>query len=161
MVDPVRSSTVTSPIEIAEITGAIGVTMFDDAEAALFPAAFEATTWQFTGLPFARPLTRSGEPVPDWDCEPQVALYPVMGDPPSVPGGVKDTTTEPSNASAVPIVGAPGTVRGVTTKPDEAGPAPVALVATTVQVTATPLASPATVIGEPAPETVWLPHVAA
>jgi hypothetical protein len=43
----------------------------------------------------------------------------------------------------------------------EAGPVPTLLVAVAVQLTATALASPVTVIGEAVPDTVCVPHVAA
>ena len=40
----------------------------------------------------------------------QVAVYPVMADPPLAPGAVKVTDAEAFPGVAVPIVGAPGDV---------------------------------------------------
>jgi len=57
-----------------------------------------------------------GDPPPDADTvaspsnEKHVAVYPVTADPPSLPGGEKLTTAEPTPpATATPITGAPGT----------------------------------------------------
>ena len=67
-------------------------------------------------------------------------------------------------AVAVPIAGAPGTVAGdigVTVLDAADGTLlPWALVAMTVQDTATPLASPNTVIGEPLPPALCPPQLA-
>ena len=65
-------------------------------------------------------------------------------------------------AVAVPIVGAPGKVGPGVTGFDAADaiPVPIALVAFTMHVTAVPLVSPVTVIGEAAPLALSAPQVA-
>ena len=64
-------------------------------------------------------------------------------------------------ATALPIPGAPGIVAGVTLfESRESTPVPTALVATTRQVTGTPLARPVTVIGDPVPLPLCVPQVA-
>jgi hypothetical protein len=83
-----------------------------------------------------------------------VTVYPVIVDPPSLPGAVHETSAEPSPATADTPVGASGATAGVTgVDADEAGPSPFSLVATTVNVYAVPLVSPDTV-HEVAPEVV-------
>jgi hypothetical protein len=64
-----------------------------------------------------------------------VAVYPVIALPPLEAGALKTTTTWPSEAVTLEIVGAPGTEMGVTllVAPD-AAPVPAALVAVTVKV---------------------------
>jgi hypothetical protein len=76
-----------------------------------------------------------------------VAVYPVIVEPPSEAGAVKGTDACAFPATAVPIVGAPGTVTGVAELEAElAVPVPTAFVAVTVKVYAVPLVSPVTVI---------------
>jgi hypothetical protein len=88
------------------------------------------------------------EPVPVLAPGFEVAVYPVIADPPSLDGAVNDTLACASPFVAVPIVGAPGTVDGVTELEAElARPVPLALVAVTVKVYAVPLVRPVTVIG--------------
>ncbi len=65
----------------------------------------------------------------------EVAVYPVIGLPPSEAGGVKATVAWPLPAVALPMVGAPGTPAGVTLfDAADAGPLPTALAAFTVKV---------------------------
>ena len=85
----------------------------------------------------------------------------MIGDPPSFVGAVKATETVVLPAVAVPMVGASGTVAGVTLfEAADGGLSPTALVATTVQVTGTPLVRPVTVMGEFVPEALSVPQVA-
>jgi hypothetical protein len=64
-----------------------------------------------------------------------VAVYPVIAEPPLDAGAVKLTIACAFPAVAVTLVGASGTVDGVTTaEANEAGPTPMALVAFTVKV---------------------------
>ena len=77
----------------------------------------------------------------------------MIGDPPSLNGAVNVTETVVLPAVAVPMVGASGTVAGVTLFDAADGSlSPTAFVATTVQVTGTPLVRPVTVMGEVAPD---------
>ncbi len=118
-----------------------------EADAALVPTALVAVTEQVYAVPLARPVTVSGEAGPDAENPPglQVAVYEVMGDPPSLAGAVNATVACALPGVAVPIVGAPGTVAGVTLfDAAEAGPVPSAFVAVTVNVYAVPFASPVT-----------------
>jgi len=65
----------------------------------------------------------------------EVAVYPVIAEPPSLAGTVNVTVAWAFPFVAVPIVGAPGTVVGVTEFEAElARPAPLAFVAVTVNV---------------------------
>lgn len=76
-------------------------------------------------------------------------------------GAVKVTVADALPAVAVPIVGAPGAVAGVTLFDAAEGVlVPTPFVAVTVQVTGVPLMSPLTVIGEPPPDALCVPHVA-
>ena len=51
-----------------------GVTLLDAADAALLPMALVAITVQVTAVPLANPVTTIGEPLPDCDCAPQLAV---------------------------------------------------------------------------------------
>ena len=85
----------------------------------------------------------------------------MIGDPPLFVGAVKATKTVVSPEVAVPMVGASGGVAGVTLFEAADGALfPTELVATTVQVTLTPLVRPDTVMGEVVPEALWAPQVA-
>ena len=76
-------------------------------------------------------------------------------------GAENATLTWPLPAVATTAVGAPGAPAGVTVfDTAEGAPGPIALVAKTVQLTATPLANPPTVIGETPPPPLWAPQVA-
>jgi hypothetical protein len=159
-------ATVTLPlpgvaVPIAGAPGTVaGVTVLDEAEGVLVPTALVAVTVQDTGVPLASPVTVIGEAGPLALCPPQVAVNPVIADPPSEPA-VKPTVTLVLPAAAVPMVGALGTVAGVML-PDgaEAGPVPMALVAVTVHVTGVPLARPVTVMGDVGPLALCAPQVA-
>ena len=84
-----------------------------------------------------------------------------MAEPPLLAGAVNVTVAVALPAEAVPIVGAPGTVAGVTLfEAPDAGPVPTGFVAATVHVTAVPFVSPATVMGDAAPDALCVPHVA-
>ena len=63
-------------------------------------------------MPFVRPVTAMGLEAPDTLMLPglQVAVYPVMADPPFAPGAEKATDAEPLPGVAAPIVGAAGDV---------------------------------------------------
>jgi len=64
-----------------------------------------------------------------------VAVYPVIAEPPLLAGAVNATDADPVPAVAVPMVGAPATVIGVTLLLAAlAALAPTALVAVTVDV---------------------------
>ncbi len=84
-----------------------------------------------------------------------VAVYPVIAEPP-VALVVKGTDTTPDAPPvAVPMVGACGTVVAVILlDAAEAGLVPTALVAVTVNVYAVPEARPVTVNGDEAPDAV-------
>ena len=79
--------------------------------------------------------------------------------PPLLACAVKLTVASALPAVAVPIVGAPGTVAGVTLfEAAEATPLPTEFVALTVHVTARPLESAVTVIGEVVPVALCVPQ---
>jgi hypothetical protein len=81
-------------------------------------------------------------------CPPGVAVtvYPVIGEPPSLAGGVHDTPTWVFPGTTATAVGAPGTVRGVTAAlATDTADVPAALVAVTVNVYAVPFVRPVTV----------------
>jgi hypothetical protein len=89
-----------------------------------------------------------------------VAVYPVMTEPPLNAGGVNATVACVLPAVAVPIVGALGTVNGVTLlEAADSALLPAMLVACTVNVYAVPLASPETTMGDAAPVPVKPPGV--
>ena len=88
----------------------VGVTGFEGLEAALTPNKLDAATVQVTVPPGLTPVTVNGLDVPLAVAPPvQVAVYPVIGDPPEA-GGVNVTTTDPPEAVALPITGTPGCV---------------------------------------------------
>ena len=97
--------------------------------------------WAVMGEEAARKFNPPGD---------ETAWYCVMGNPPSFEGGVNEMVAPPGLATAVTPVGGSGTVDSGITSLDgaEAAPSPFALVAVTVKVCATPLASPAMVTGE-------------
>jgi len=79
-----------------------------------------AVTVNVYGVEPLRPLTVTGEdaPVPVIDPGLEVAVYPVIADPPLSDGAVKVMLADVELAKeAVPIVGAPGTVLGIGHKP--------------------------------------------
>jgi hypothetical protein len=136
-----------------------GVTLPEGEDAALGPTALVAITVQVTGVPLVSPLTRIGDVGPLADCEPQVAVKLVMGEPLSAPA-VKATEAPLLAVVAIPMVGAPGTVAGVTLlESDEATLVPTPFVAVTVQVTGVPLVSPLTTMGELIPPALCVPQV--
>lgn len=84
-----------------------------------------------------------------------------MALPPLLAGAVKVIDTCVLPAVAVPMVGAPGTVTGVTlADAPDATLEPMTLAAFTLQVTAVPLVSPVTVMGDAVPVAVCVPQVA-
>ena len=72
------TETVVLPAVAAPIVGApgtvAGVTLFEAADAALFPTAFVASTVQVTGAPLVRPVTTMGEAEPEMLWVPHVAV---------------------------------------------------------------------------------------
>jgi hypothetical protein len=75
------------------------------------------------------PMTVAACPLED------VAVYPVMAEPPVLAGAIQLTVAEAFAAVAVPMVGAAGTVAGVTElDAADAAPVPAALMARTVKV---------------------------
>ena len=119
-----------------------GVALFDAADSDRRRSAFVACTVHVTAVPFGTitligedvPVPVKGPPVPL-----QVAVKPVIVLPPSNAGPVKATSTEPSPAVAVPIVGASGTPVGVALfDAADSNESPLAFVACTVHVTAVP-----------------------
>jgi hypothetical protein len=138
-----------------------GVTVFEAADGGPLPFALLALTVHETGTPSLSAPTMIGEAAADAEVPAQLAVYEVMGRPPSSGGAVNFTTTSPSPATALTDVGACGTVEGVTLLDVAGGPAPAAFVATTVQATATPFASPLTTMGETlVAVALRVPHVA-
>ena len=117
-----------------------GVTEFDAELAGPVPMAFVAVTVKVYAVPLESPVTVIGlaVPVPVKPPGLEVAVYPVMAEPPSLAGAVNATEACAFPAATVPIVGAPGTVEvgaGVTEFEAElAGLVPLALVAITVKV---------------------------
>lgn len=90
-----------------------------------------------------------------------VATKLLMTLPPLLAGAVNVMVALALPAVAVPIVGAPGTLAGVTVfEIAEEMPLPIALLAFTVQVSAVPLASPVTVMGELLPLLLCAPQFA-
>ena len=139
-----------------------GITLLDAAEGAPLPTAFVATTVNVYAVPFVRPVTVNGLPAPD-DVSPpgfDATVYPVMGLPPLMLGGVNETLACALLAVAVPIVGAFGTVAGVTVFDGADGVLlPTTFVATAVHDTDDPLVSPLTTMGDPVPPLLWPPQV--
>jgi hypothetical protein len=114
-----------------------GVTAFDAALCELLPMAFVATTVNVYVVPLVSPVTVIGLAEPLIVILPgfEVTMYPVIGDPPVIDGGVNVTIACAFPFAAVPIVGAPGTVAGVTEFEAElAELVPLAFFATTVNV---------------------------
>lgn len=103
-------------VAVSVVTGATGVT-FTFAEDAPAPTALSACTEHEYGTPFVSPPTVTGDaaPVPTTPPGLHVTRYPVMFDPPSLPGAVNAIDALPFPGVAVPIVGAPGTVAAGTT----------------------------------------------
>lgn len=62
----------------------------------------------------------------------EVAVYPVIVEPPELAGAAHETTAEPSPAVALTLVGAPGTVLGILEIEFDAVDAPTELTALTV-----------------------------
>jgi len=131
------------PAAASPITGApgtvAGVTLFEAAEAGPAPSAFTALTVNVYAVPRVSPPTgivlHGASHVPIAPPGEAVALNDVMGDPPSLAGGVKVTTARLPTGLAVPMPGAPGTLAGVTLfDAADGSPVPAALVAVTVNV---------------------------
>jgi hypothetical protein len=101
-------------------TNRANVTLLEAAEGADVPIALVAVTVNVYMVGLSSPLTATGEdaPVPVIDPGLEVAVYPVIADPPLSEGAVKATVADVVPvAVAVPIVGAPGTVLGIGHKP--------------------------------------------
>ncbi len=107
-----------SPTVIAPKVGAVGVVYgvpTTAAEAALSPTALRAVTEQEYSRPFVSPTTVMGDADALFEglsSNPprQVAVNWVMGEPPSVKGGVKLTTRARSADVTCVTVGEPGAV---------------------------------------------------
>ena len=107
-------------------------------------------------------------PLPAWVKVPvppagyEVAVYKVIGDPPSDEGAVNATVAVVGPvAVAVPMTGAPGTPSGVTdADAPEAAEVPFVFVAVALNVYAVPLVSPVTSHDTDTPVTVHVPPVA-
>jgi hypothetical protein len=114
-----------------------GVTEFEAELGKLLPVAFIAITVNVYAVPLASPVTVIGLAEPFTLILPgfEVAVYPVIADPPLLAGAVNATVACVFPFVAVPIVGAPGTDDGVTEfEAALAGLLPVAFVAMTVNV---------------------------
>jgi hypothetical protein len=119
------------------VDGARGVTEFEAELGTLFPLILVATTVKVYGVPLVSPVTVIGLAAPVMVIPPgvEVTVYPVIADPPLLPGAVNVTVACASPPVAVPIVGAPGTVEGVTELEAALGKLlPFAFVAITVKV---------------------------
>ena len=97
---------------LAPITGGLGtvagVTLLETADNALLPTAVVANTRQVTATPFTSPPTVIGGNPLKALCVPQVAVYPVMAEPPLLLGAAKLTVTCVLPATATPMIGTPG-----------------------------------------------------
>jgi hypothetical protein len=123
-----------------------------------------AYTLKTYGVPFVNPGTIIGDEdavavtLPGLD----IAVYPVIGEPPVSTGGVNDTEADCDAIyyTATTFVGAPGTPDGVTELDGaDSGPLPTEFVACTVNVYEVPFVSPVTTIGDVAPLAVKPPGV--
>ncbi len=137
------------------------MTGIDGVDGSDVPATFVAVTVNVYEVPFVSPVTAM-VPDPDWDRVPvppagfEVAVYEVIGDPPSDEGAVNATSAvAPPVTTTAPMPGLPGVPRGVTgcEAPDTAEVPPL-FVAVAVNVYAVPLVSPVTSQDPDAPETV-------
>jgi hypothetical protein len=103
-------------------------------------------------LPGVSPGINIGELAPDEDtgetapaiAEVQVAVYPVMGEPPSESGATKIIVALFVPAETLGLCGTPGIVRGVTEAEADATPTPATFFAATLHEYSVPLASPDT-----------------
>jgi hypothetical protein len=97
--------------------GPTGVTEFDAPDGVEVPAALFATTVNEYVAPLLRPLTTQlVAPAGALHVGPPgeaVTVYPVIGDPPSLEGGVKETRALPFPSVAETPVGGLATVAGV------------------------------------------------
>jgi hypothetical protein len=113
-------SVVTVPPVAVRYDTADAVILLLAAEGADVPIALVAVTVNVYEVSCVKPVTVIGEdaPVPVIDPGLEVAVYPVIADPPSSVGAVKVIlASRLIPAVAVPIVGAPGTVLGKGHKP--------------------------------------------
>ena len=94
---------------MAQVTGTVGVTLFDDALAGPVPPGVVPRTVKVYAVPAVKPLTVIGEvdDVPVIDPGVDVAVYVIAPTPRSA-GAVKATVADSAPAVAVPMVGAPG-----------------------------------------------------
>ena len=114
-----------------------GVTGVDGSEDRLVPMEFVAVTVKVYAVPLVRPVTVTDVPVVVAVISPgaEVAVYSVIGLPPSEAGAVHETIAETSVGIADTSVGASGTIAGVTgVDGSEDRLDPMALVAVTVKV---------------------------
>jgi hypothetical protein len=119
------------------VEGVEGIIELEAVLARPVPLAFVAVTVKVYAVPLVSPVTAIGlaEPMAVKPPGLEVTVYPVIAEPPLLPGDVNVTVALAFPAVAVPIIGGPGTVEGVTEFEAElAGPVPLAFVAVTVKV---------------------------
>src|SRR5579884_693068 len=107
------------------------ITAFEGADSGPLPALVVACTVKVYVVPFVNPVTAIGLVVPVAVMPPglDVTVYPVMGAPPVVIGGVNETLTPPGPTAALIPVGAPGRPSGWAKPASASGPSPSAFVA--------------------------------
>jgi hypothetical protein len=167
--EPLPAMALTPPGAPGAPAGALGVTEFDGALAGPAPIELFAVTVNVYWVPLLRPLTTVFVVTlaftdANWPPGEAVAVYPVIGDPPSLVGAIHETEAWALPAVALTPVGAPGTpggVAGVTAFEGALGVlVPAQFVAVTVKVYETPLVSPVTValVAPEVVEAVWPPE---
>ncbi len=125
-----------------------GLTALDGADAGPVPTMLVAFTVNVYVVPFFSPFTVIGlgvapNAVPVKPPGLEVAVYPIIGVPPSEAGAEKVTVAEALPPTATTPVGAPGRVIGVTLFEGAEGTLfPAMLVATTVNVYGVPFVRP-------------------
>jgi hypothetical protein len=148
-----------APIKLDVAATGITLTALEDG---LIPIALVAMTEQLYAVPLVSGLTVIGldalvavleAPLPV-----QVAVYPVIAEPPLLVGAVNAMLAEALPAVAAPMVGAAATVAaaaGVTPAVLDAAPVPTTFVAVTEQLYAVPLVNAPTLIGLVLPVAVF------
>jgi hypothetical protein len=107
-VEPAFKAPPAGPVSVYVVADAKGVAEFDAAEAALVPYVFPAFTVHVYAVPFVRPVTTSGLPVPVPVCVPHVAVYVTVAPPVAPAVNVTEICAFPG--VAVPTVGVAGGV---------------------------------------------------
>jgi hypothetical protein len=113
------------------------------------PLEFVATTVKVYVTPLVNPGTTIGDVVSDAVIPPglAVAVYEVIGEPPTLVGGVKLTATNPLPGVADIPVGASGAVPGVPETVADAALTPIALTALSCTLYVVPLVNPVMTTG--------------